>query len=107
MVIGKGSDGGLQNWISSQWASVKNTSGRGTYDGDGLNHAGIGSIIAYAKQVKDNLTGKNGEAVAQTDATPTKPDNAVTAITPPNNAPIPSSDNNGVKSNAQIGEEST
>ena len=104
---GKGSDGGLQNWISSQWASVKNTSGRGTYDGDGLNHAGIGSIIAYAKQVKDNLTGKNGEAVAQTDATPTKPDNAVTAITPPNNAPIPSSDNNGVKSNAQIGEEST
>lgn len=36
---GKISSQKFQNYIASQWASVKNTSGRGTYDGLGSNRA--------------------------------------------------------------------
>lgn len=48
---GRASDADFINYVSSQWASIKNASGRGTYDAAGFNHAGIGGnqVIAAAR----------------------------------------------------------
>ena len=53
---GRLSKGKFENYISSQWASVYNTSGRGAYDGDGLNKA-----YASVSPVLNGYTTKSSE----------------------------------------------
>lgn len=43
---GEMSDERFNDYLASQWASWKNSSGRGTYDGDGLNTARHGGLAA-------------------------------------------------------------
>ncbi|WP_343597679.1 hypothetical protein [Acinetobacter sp.] len=45
------------NVLSPRWASLKNSSGRGNYDNDGINHAGISSS-AIQNAISEEITKK-------------------------------------------------
>lgn len=53
---GRASDSDFINYVSSQWAAFKNTTGRGTYDVKGFNHASIGGgDLLNAANRRNNL----------------------------------------------------
>lgn len=49
---GKASDAEFADYVASQWASFKNSSGKGTYDAAGFNHGSIGmsDLISAGRQ---------------------------------------------------------
>lgn len=61
---GEMSDEKFNNYLASQWASWKNSSGRGNYDGDGLNTARHGGLAAL-RSIRDGaVSGSPVESLA-------------------------------------------
>jgi len=58
------------NVLAARWASIKNTSGRGQYDGDGINMASHGSTAEIQRAIQQGAAQAQG--MVQQSATPRK-----------------------------------
>ncbi|MEX5443527.1 hypothetical protein WCE14_09170 [Acinetobacter schindleri] len=69
----KGDYVGLANKTAQQFASMKNASGRGSYDGDGLNLARHGGVEAMREISKEVIANSNTPAKPAAAKAPAKP----------------------------------
>lgn len=77
---GRATDAQFSDYVASQWALFKNSSGRGTYDGDGLNKASVGSdqVLAAASAMKGGPV--VGPQASANDTSPTAKTDSARAV---------------------------